>query len=412
MKSKMAIFSIVLMVSLSILFPYLQFTALAEEPEPNEVKSEELNDVSTGVKVATEMAGNAVNYSNLLLEFDSSSSVSNAINGALVVTGLAKVVSEANDTVNDKVSSVSGLIGDTGDVVGKSADTIWAVKDSFSKLPTSIQNASASSNILQQFSTITKHGYSVLQGSIGTPVSILDSLKNASSNAINHVKGISVVNKVLAPLAAVGAIVDFAGAFNAVETVDKVEKSLSGVSNLLVLGAFLAAGTAGAPLLAIGALTTGIVALGIKYREPIKKAATWAWNRIKTGASKAWSGIKTGAKATYNFISSNASIGFTFVKDKLSSAKNYVKKKSAEFGKKISSVKNTIVSAVKKKMNSAKKVLNSGKNKVISAAKKVTSTVKKKASAAKKTVVSAAKKATSSVKKKTSGLFKKVSKIW
>ncbi|WP_273842721.1 hypothetical protein, partial [Halalkalibacter alkalisediminis] len=469
MKFKVVSYSILVIFLLSFLAPFISYGQAAEneKPQVGYEKNDELDSVLTGVKVVTGTADSLINKTELMLDLENNTSGTKPTVGYrsfLITAGVAKVLGDATESTDSKVSKVSLLVGDVGDITGKTTDAGVVIKSTYNGLNAS--NAASNVNIAKQFWETTKATYSGIKTSISTGLggmSYLDSMRMTGGNVIQHVKGLGVLNKIFAPLAVVGAGLDFAEAGQVAKDrtkngYDLSEKILSGVSNVLVVGALLAAGTAAAPLLAVGALATGATALIIKYKEPLgrwaKAAGGWIASKATSIGKKAKetyqsitqsvsSTVKKGigaavvtgialapkikkaagkayqaAKNTYNKAKATATKAKSTVTKAGKAVKNTAKKayqfakNTVDKGKKlIVKVKNAVTNAKKTISTAAKKVTNfvksAAKKTVTAAAKKVTSTVK---SAAKKTVA-AAKKVTSTVKsaaKKTVAAAKKV----
>ncbi|MED4876221.1 hypothetical protein P9711_00435 [Anoxybacillus geothermalis] len=263
---------------------------------------------------------------------------------ALLTAGLSKVVS---DGVGDKstVGQIAGIVGDAGDAAGKIFDTITAFREggpAFKDLMSTFPSSNRFMKGLGALTTVTFNpvttitGYS-MKGYV-TENGILKGVKNAAKDIFARVP---MINKVLAPLAFVGGVVDTIEFFKADGKWDKAEKATSALSNLFTIGALLAVGTAAAPVLAVGALALGAGSLLIKHREGIQRAAKASLNFAKKVGSSIKNGITTATKKASNGVKKGWSFATKTGQKAWGAVKNGAKKAYSYAKKAASSVKNT-----------------------------------------------------------------------
>jgi hypothetical protein len=458
MKLKMAAYLILIIFTLSFIAPFTQTTIAAEKPKPEQKENDTLDDVKTGVKVNAGMIGNIAGFSNLMLEIEQGNAGSKAaitVNAALLTAGFAKVFDDATGGQQNrsKVFEYSGYFGDAGELLGKSIDASGAIGTSYSNLH-SKGLVSQTGNLSSKFWQSTKYGFTKFTGGVrdafGT-VGFKETTRTAWSGTKSQVKSIPVLNKILAPLAVVGAWVDFSDAVSLSQKTKKdnwkiTEKVLSGISNVLVVAGLLAAGTAGAPLLAVAALATGAAALTIKYWGPISKGAKKGWNYISKKVTSGAKAVAKGAKAAGSYLKAKgialgnkakdawksgiskakafgAKAGTT-IKNAGSKAYQFMKNKAGQAKKGLSKAAKTISAATKKAFEKAKSAASKAKKTVTSAVKKtvskgvkafsnakktISASVKKTASKASKTITTAVKKVTSKAKTAVSKVTKPLS---
>jgi hypothetical protein len=433
MKIKLASFFILVVFFLSFIAPFAGKDAMAytgEKPQPDQTENDTLDDVLTGVEVTSGMTGSLVGFTEMVLKIENAMAnnvkPNVGMSPVLITTGLAKVISDA--TGETTVGKVTGYVGDTGELIGTTTDAATSIATSYNNLASSTQVANTTS-LAGKFWVTTKHAFTNIHNPIGAAMRQGSTFKEAVTTVgrgmTSHISGLTTFSKILAPLAAIGAVVDFTEAYKVSKDPKKngwdlSEKVISGISNVLIVGALLAAGTVGAPIMAVGALVLGGAALIIKYRDDIARAAKWVGSKIKAGYTAAKNGIvkaskyvaskakKFGQKAKQTYQTAKKTV-VNFAKKTASKAKTAFSNAKKSFsnvaknvGNKIQSYKHKATAAVKKvatkTVSYVKKIASSAKNvakKTVSYAKKAVSSAK---SAAKKTY-SNVKKAVQSVKK-------------
>ncbi len=434
MKNKMASKFILVVFLLSFLAPFTPISIAAEKPKPQQQENnDELFDVKTGVKVVTGQASNLVGFTDLMLSIGDGSATKSsiALNSFLITAGVGKVVSDGvGDGSESKIVKFSGYLGDTGELIGKTADAAMITSESYSKLSTT-STVIATRNPFSKLMQTTKAAYTNFKGGLTTfkNFGVKQGISSTMGGLKTHLSGISTFNKVLAPLAAIGAVIDFSEAISYSKDPEKdkfdiSEKILSGISNVLVVGALLAGATAAAPFLAVGALVTGGIALVIKYREKLglTKAAKYlrgkafalgnqAKDAWKSGISKA-KALGSKAKAAINKgISKAKAFGAkagSAIKKTAGKAYQFFKTKAGQAKKGLSKAAKTISSATKKAWAKTQSAVSKAKKSITSAVKKTFSKGAKAFSNAKKTISAAVKKTYSKAKKTITSAAKKV----